>query len=293
MKYLIVIACFALGGCLSTDVTEPGQSNDAGVIQDQNLLAGATSSTNWPQEDGGRRRLAIKGKSQSGLTLYFKDTTGVAQKMTGIMRIYPAESIPAFASVKSVEVQIRDQDSLVLSSGFLRDNLSSTKDTVAFSLFFEIDSLQSLLTGFVYSKAAKDFLKSPFSMDPDFSSLIVHPHYSIHVVPDSGLPTVKDPVTGKMVMCFYIPGSPFFFKADRDTAIDIGPLPIGKYPIRIIRITEKAGETKTNLLEVFEALITPSPIDAVNHYHHDNIKTGKKLFEAEYGNSISIRSDNP
>ena len=288
MKRLLAISTILFISCMQPDSPSgPDGSNGSGV-KDQNLLAGATSSTNWPQEDAGKQYPVISGKSDSILTLFFKDTLGANMMRTGKMTAYVAGKIPSFETPLSKSIQIRNLSSISLTPAFFESLAGIDQDSGSFSLLFEFDASQCLITGFTYSISLKKFLRSPFSEDSNFTALVKNPHYSLHGIPDSSLPTVVDPTTGKAVMCFYIPGSPFFFKTISDTAIDIGPLPDGKFPIRVISITEAKGGTGKNILDVFEIKVSLNPIDATHHVPGYTIRKGEPLFETEYDRSLPI-----
>ncbi|HKP94457.1 MAG TPA: hypothetical protein VJ385_01750 [Fibrobacteria bacterium] len=300
MKKTLSIGLLFLAGCLKPDPTGPGPSGGDSGIVDENLLAGATSSTNWPPEDTGPDSLVINGTSDSTFELHFYEVLNpnpreiAPIKLSGKVSLYKAGKIPALEEVGGVNAHFSISDNFVISQALLQSLTGTLQDTASFSILVEVGNNQSLITGFTYSSKLKRLIKSPFSENPTHSYLITQPNYYIHGIPDSTLINLGYSVRGKSEWCFYIPGSPFFFKvADNDTGISIGPLPIGKYPIRLLRVVGTDGGTSQNRLEVHEVKITDGWIDATHHSPYKVIQPGQKLFSVDLKTSVSIRSQSP
>ncbi|MDB5102460.1 MAG: hypothetical protein JWP91_149 [Fibrobacteres bacterium] len=288
MKRILAISMLLVAGCLKPDATGPGR-NAGERIEDQNLIAGATSSTNWPQEDAGSHHPYLKGVADSLVVLRIYDSTGIPMKVTGKATLYLAGSIPALDTTESTSFPVSNVDSFDVPLEALRRLNSAGKDTVAFSILFESGRNQALITGFYFSSTLKKILRSPFSEKPDLETHLIDPHYAFHGVPDSLLANVRLYPEGKVEWCFYIPGSPFFFKASPDTAITIGPLPNGRFPIRLLRLAQSDGGT--NRMEVYEVKMNYGPQDATHHTPYRIIEAGTRLFVFDTMSAISIRSN--
>jgi hypothetical protein len=94
--------------------------------------------------------------------------------------------------------------------------------------------------------------------------------------------TVITPSTGNSEFCFYIPGTPVFEPVQADSHFNIGPLPFGEYPLRLLRLTRFAGNPGETLVEVWEA-----PIDKVDSGF--TLTPRAKVFSARTQGSLNLR----
>jgi hypothetical protein len=278
---------------MQPDPAGNGDSTLGTGIKDQDLMAGATSSTNWPQEDAGRQPQLVKGSADSSLILYFMDSTKTRIRMSGTLTLFKAGKIPALDAPDSLRIGFVDQDSIKVTSGALHAFSNGKDDTLYFSVLVEFGDLECFLAGFSYSPSLKKFLDSPFSEEPNYSGTISDRHYSIHGVPDSSLLNKGISSGGKIEWCFYIPGSPFYFKVSSDTAIDIGPVPQGQYPIRLLKVTEADGGSNRTQLDVYEVKVVDGLIDSMHHTSYNVIQSGEKIFTTLLSSPVSIRANKP
>jgi hypothetical protein len=293
MRAITVFALLALMGCMKPDPTGPTQSDITSGVEDQNLLAGATSSTNWPTEDGGHVPMEISGKADSILLLVFHDTHTTNEAIAGKVTFYQGGVIPALDPVISKSIDFPKTDSLRITSEAFRGLPSSSNDTIFFTVAIESDSLRSLITGFAYSIKQRAFIKSPFSVDSTSYPKLVPPRYSFRGVVDSSLLKTGTSIPGIEQWCFYIPGSPYFWKVGFDSILEIGPLPYGKYPFRMMRIRNSEGKLDRNRLEVFEVIVSAGLITGPGQHPPFYFKVGGKVLSVEVPASLSIRSNPP
>lgn len=293
VKRALSLAVLLLFGCLQTDPVSRPESGKGTGVEDLNLLAGATSSTNWPPEDAGRSVMNIQGRTDSSLILLFRDTSGNPVRMSGYLSLFRAGTIPAIDAPDSLRIDFSDAESLMVDDGALGKWSTVSADTLFFSALIRFDTTQCLLVGFAYSPNLKKFIISPFSEEPNFSATVSSPHYRIHGIPDTSLIHLGFSFEGKSEWCFYIPGSPYFYEVSPDTAIDIGPLPSGKYPIRLLRLTRIEGRTDKELLEAFEAIAAEAGVDATHHLPYRIIRAGDRIFSSLVNPSVSARFTSP
>jgi hypothetical protein len=288
MKILLAYVLLLMAGCMKPDPTGPEQTDAKSGIEDQNLLAGATSSTNWPQEDAGSKKIIAKGEVDTGIVIRFTDTAKTPMKMTGSLSIYQAGLISAIDIPESTTISFSDLDHISIPSKAITGLVSAHQDTILFSILIKSDTLQCLLAGFVYSIEHKKFLKSPFSGITTYSYPFSVSRYMIRGIPDSSLPTVTFSASGKTGWCFYIPGSPFFFNVKLDSAIRIGPVPQGNYPIRLLKLSSLDGVPGSSQLDVFEVKLVFS---GKNRDFPYAVSVGDRIFSQTVKSSVSIRSD--
>jgi hypothetical protein len=293
MKAAFVLALLAFMGCMKPDATGPAQSYPGSGIEDQNLLAGATSSTNWPTEDGGRVPMEISGSADSVLLLVFHDTHTTTEAISGKVTFYQGGVIPALDPVISHSLEFSKTDSLRISPEAFSGLPSASNDTIFFTVAVESDSMRSLMTGFAYSIKQKLFVKSPFSAGSATYPKLVVPRYSFKGLVDTSLINSGPSFPGIDQWCFYIPGSPYFWKAGFDSVLEIGPLPYGKYPFRMMRIRNLEGKLDRNRLEVFELIVSAGLITGPGQHPPFYFKVGDKVLSVEVPASLSIRSNFP
>jgi hypothetical protein len=242
------LVCISLMGCLSESGTGNGAKSDQSGIIDDNLRAGASSSTNWPNE--GNPVYEIHGRVDSALVLHFLDV-GAPAKISGKVTFYQGGIIPALDSVPSFEWPFSGTDSIEVPLNMLQDSLEvQGGDTLSFSMKVDADGNECLLVGFIYSIHQKKFLRDHFSLFPESTHFLVKPEYSFRGDLDSLLPHLP-PVTGNVQTSFYIPGTSYYWKKGLVSPLDIGPLPKGSYPLRLIRISDPESGSGSKV-EIFE-----------------------------------------
>lgn len=279
----------AMAGCLQTDPSGKGGDPSGNPdIRDRDLLAGATSSTNWPPDDA-HVRVAVNGTADSALTLRFHWLTE-RPKLSGRLRIFRVGPIPALDSVPELSVPFEDAESLFIGSDRLMAFLGRDTGAPRFALRIETDSGNCHFFGFEYSPGQRRFLHSPLSILAT-SSAVMYPDSSyLTGVLEPNLRKSASGGNGIPGLYFYIPGSPFFWKAGPDSTIGLGPLPKGGYPVRILRISDSETAQGTNRLETFAAIFTPVGEDPDTRRPVFSVSAGEKLESVEYKGSILLRA---
>lgn len=291
MKILFAFALLALMACLkpeSISGTTP-EDRESGII-DTDLLAGATSSTNWPAEDVFPERISVRGKADSQLVIhFFKVLTPI--QTTGRITLFQGGIVPILDSVTSTTFPFSEKDSLLIPESAFIPLRQDDSDTVRFSLKIETDTAECLFLGFVYSIKQKAFINSPFSIPSLSTAILTESKFSFKGTVDSVLALFGPSFAGKSEWCFYIPGTPNFWMAARvksgDT-LEVGRLPMGKYPLRLIRIQAQEANQRMNLLEVYSIKVT---IDSANQSRSFILGLGNRIIAREISNSKLIRPE--
>jgi hypothetical protein len=292
MKLALALGLLAISGCMQPDptgTTDPTTSKSG--VEDRDLLAGATSSTNWPQEDAPALPTWVSGSTESEPVLRFLDSSGAPLHASGRMTLYRAGIIPAFTAPESTVVAFENSGTQIVSHALLLQIDHDNADSVFFSVRVDLDSVESFMCGFLYSTRLKKILASPFSGKPDYSFNFASRRFAIHGVADPSLLKLGFPVQGKTTLCFYIPGSPFFFNVIPDSVLTIGPVPVGDFPVRLMRITASAGQTGPDQLEVYEVKVASFNLDSSHPKPYKVISCGKKIFTSMLKASDSVRVD--
>lgn len=292
MKPLLLSATLLLMGCMEPDGTVGSDSKpESSGIADEDRRAGATSSTNWPTEEAAAPRPKIKAMMDSNLTFQFLDTALNGIRRSGALILYRSGAIPALDAPDSVVIRFTDRLSADIAPRDLPPIRTGESDTLHFSVRVETDTLECLLLGFSYSIQEKRFLNPRFSSLPNAAYPMTSRHFSYRGKPDSSLARLGIADWGKDEWCFYIPGSPFFWKADYGPNLEIGPLPFGDFPVRLLRIGKTGAGSDVNHLETYEVKIRPKLPDGPNQgatVH--SFSLGAPLLSMDVDASISIRS---
>jgi hypothetical protein len=274
---------------MQPDPTGPGPVGNDTPIQDLDLRAGASSSTNWPSEDAGSIHLGVQGRADSNLTLYFR-ALFTPEKLSGRVSIFKAGVIPAIDSVPSKTMPFENVDSLTIPYELFEAIDRTGSDTVAFSIRVEIDTAQCLMLDFHYSRKQKNFIKSPFSLISGVSYPLLMPKYSFKGEVDSTILKMGAFAEGKTDWCFYIPGSPYYWKTRMDSVVEIGPVPSGTFPIRLLRLAHPDGDTKKNQLEAYEVILKKVDPDSAHNFKTSYVLIlGERRLTTTAPSSFSIR----
>ncbi|MDQ3002151.1 MAG: hypothetical protein M3Y08_12940 [Fibrobacterota bacterium] len=290
MKHLSTLVIILLMGCLKPEkVNGPDRNLGGPVIEDNNLLAGATSSTNWPQEDGGSQPIAVSGRADSVLVLRFRKILDPVN-LGGRISVFKGGVIPALESTPYFTVDYPVSDSIAFPlTELTRLQKEAGTDTVSFTLRIESDTLECLLLGFSYSLKLKKFISSPFSVFSGKPFLMSEIKYFIKGVVDSSIRNSGPYLQGKTEWCFYIPGSPYFWKAGFGDTLQIGPVPFGVFPFRLLKVLHPDGNKSKYRLEAYEVKMSLVSYNSKTFL----VKVGEQIFSFESTAPISIRSDNP
>ncbi len=293
MRFLFALAVIALTGCMKPDSKGLEPESNEPTIKDMDLRAGATSSTNWPTEDAGHTPMVISGRADSSLLLVFHNTQTTTEAIAGMVTFYQGGVIPALDTIITKSFAFQKTDTLHILPEEFQGMPSIGKDTVLFSIGIESDTLSSLIVGFAYSLKQKAFLRSPFSVDSTSFPKLAAPKYSFKGLVDSSLAKSGSSFPGNEQWCFYIPGTPYFWKAGFGSTLEIGPLPYGKFPFRLLRILASEGKLGRNRLEVFELNVVEAPITGPGQIPTYYIKVGDQVLGIDVPTSLSIRSKSP
>jgi hypothetical protein len=286
----------ALLGCLQTEPTgkEAQESTD---IQDPDLVAGATSSTNWPAEDAGPHPVEVFGTADSILTFAFKqspDSGGPALPIgfQGSVRLYRAGTIPVLDSVPTVSYPISRTASFQIAEEHLRPLISGEMDTLRFTVEFRSDSIRGLLPGFVYSLSRHEFLAWPPSINTEASVPLLDPHYRFAGVPDSAFQRVLSDTAGHPRFYYYITGSPYFWRhALTGDSLYIGPTVKARLPLRCVKVTSHAGTEKSFTIEVYSLSLEKESVnDSLHHFESvDRFRLAGLLLRRSGQGSLTLR----
>jgi hypothetical protein len=290
MKLLSALALIILMGCLKPESANgPDKTLGAAPIEDNTLLAGATSSTNWPPEDGGTQPISVSGRADSALVLKFRKILEPVS-LGGRITVFKGGVIPALDTTPYFTVDFPISDTFAFPLAELsRLRKEGGSDTVSFTLRIESDTLQCLLLGFSYSLKLKQFLNSPFSVFSGKPFLMSENKYFIKGLVDSSIRNSGPYLEGKTEWCFYIPGSPYFWTAGFGDTLQIGPVPFGVFPFRLLKILHPDGNKSKFRLEAYEVKMSLASFNSKTLV----VNVGEQILSFESSAPISIRSDNP
>ena len=286
MRVFLLAALAGLVGCLPPGNPSSSGKDDA-LLQDKVLLAGATSSTNWPPDDGGSIHVQANGRSDSQIVIGFTrilDTVPVS----GTLHLYRVGPIPALDSVREIALPFTNSDSVVVTPDVILRLDPGGPDTLGFSLRLETDSGNGFFSGFLFSKKDHKFIHSPFS-ELSTSLCVLFPDvYYLKAIVDTTLLRNASELGGKMNFCFYIPGSPYYWQTGTDSIV-LGPLPKGAYPIRYLRISQPTRDPGLTRLESFETEFIPIGNDPNTNHLLFRIRIGEVLSGLDFKGSVQLR----
>lgn len=295
------IALFALGlaliGCLQTDPAAKGDQARPD-IQDPDLVAGATSSTNWPAEDAGPHPVEIFGTLDSVLSFSFKQSPESGStilfpvEFQGKVRLFRAGTIPVLDSVPTLTYPLEHAASFRISEDQLRPLITSELDTLRFSVEFSNGKSIALMPGFVYSMSRHEFLAWPKSINTEASVPLIDPHYKFAGIPDSGFKRVLSDTSEHARFYYYITGSPYFWRhALIGDSLYIGPTVKARLHLRCVRVTSHAGPDKGYTIEVYSLSLEKESVNDSLHYFDqvDHFKLGALLLKRSGQGSLALR----
>lgn len=274
-------------GCFQADPAGTADEQGKPEIQDQDLLAGATSSTNWPQEDAGWHPVEIFGTTDSGLVFSFKrapDSGGEAIPfpLGGKASIYRAGLIPIFDPVPARSLQMPVSDSFRISPEDFKSLFPNEMDTLSFSVELSgSDSTRAFIPGFVYSRIQKKFLRLPPIFGTTASVPLTDRHYKFAGIPDSLFRIALNDTAENARFYYYIPGSPYFWEHSlKGDSLYIGPIPNGQYPLRFVKVKTHAGSVSDFVVEVYPLSLVKETVNDSLHrtWTKDFYRVGSLLF---------------
>lgn len=254
---LLALGLYALSACVQTDPADPGAGSEPRTPpEDPGRLTGASSSTNWPADIAQSQRFAT-WSSDPDLVLRFFDfppvfpPAEVPAKLKGTLHFYPGQAIPAFAPLPKHSFAFAETESLRVDMPAVLAALSASTDTVSLNIHIDLDSLGGWIHGLRFDRATGRIIASPDSATPEKRVILKEPKYYFQ----GSVPEVTSllPVTAgtKPEISFYIPGSPYFCKAQSDS-FHVGPLPRQAYPLRVIRTSASRVDPGGTLVEIWE-----------------------------------------
>jgi hypothetical protein len=285
--FFLCLFSLYLVGCLSPDTTNSGTTGkESETIEDNDLLAGSSSRTTWPPDIVGDTVISILLQPGKSLTYHFRILDSLNNpvnfKISGKLTLFRNGGIPAIDSVPSFEFAFVDQDSVTLSADQLLPFAKKGQDSIVFNIRMESPHWgNSFLMGFKFHLARAVFSNPELSFISINSVFLIRGEKYFHGPCD--LNTISSNLIGKgkSVLSFYIPGTPYFWKITPDS-INLGPVPEGLYPLRLLRITDMGDGLLGSEVEVFEML-------QLGTKHTASFQVGNRILEMRTEKTISLR----
>lgn len=283
------LSLFALSACLQTEPAGPGTDLDAEKLpEDNGRRAGASSSTNWPNEFVINRNKAV-WSFDSVLRIEFFDIPDRAPardssvKRSGTLYLYPANAIPALDSIKSVSWTIEEASAVDIPISRILTAATPGSDTVRFNVRLDLAPLHGWFQGFQYEKSTGKLIETPFSPLPEKTFFLKFDWFYFQGSVPQVTSLLPAPAGNNPEISFYIPGTPNFCKAQADS-FKVGPLPKGEYPLRIVRTSGLAGSTVGTLVEIWELKVTGQELIS-------NFTLGEPVLTFQSKGKISLRNE--
>lgn len=260
----MVAACLAAGllsACLKPDaVGGSSQVEEPPEVLEPILLAGATSSTNWPEEPNHRTRVTVMGRVDSVITLVFararEESEGYDRvSLSGTLTLFDGSTIPAVDTVPSAGMEFVDVDSVVVPVELIHSLPTHGRDTLGFGILVKVDTTQCFIGGFLHRKSTGKIIYSIFPENPPSAFQLLEPKYGYSAEVDTTGVTHLFPPAPSVEMSFYIPGSPFYWRPEPFGSITLSPLSEGPYPIRLILASPASGDSSRTHVTLFEVSV--------------------------------------
>jgi len=266
---------------MKPESTGPGTDNGQTPIGDDDRQAGATSSTNWPQEDVGSQPIQIIGTADSILSFSFMQalTAGsnpVPTRLAATFLLYRSGFNPLFDSVPTLRLVFPVSDTCRINAVDLNPLLQGDMDTLRFTVEVRIDSVRALFPGFTYSKKRKKFLEWPIHVNDSSTTSLTSPHYQFAGIPDSLLRSLQSDTSGNAKLYYYIPGAPYYWPPSfGHDSLYIGPTVYGRFPLRCIKVVSHSAPKVVFSIEVYALSLVKELVN--DSLHHSNPITVIKL----------------
>lgn len=293
-KNLALVAAAAISvGCMQTEPGGDKGNPDVNLPEDKNRSAGATSSTNWPAEIGTPRQISVYAKAESLLVLTFgkrgetaADPVNIPVQVAGRVILYRASTVPAYQDLDTSVFPFPMSDSVVITSDLVSKVARDDGDSIYLNINVLSDTMATWIFGIGYDKKSKRFFETPLSIQTETRAGFQPLPDTIKGVLDPQLSLPKPKLSGKSVLSFYIPGSPYFKSVQADS-LTLGPIPDGDYQLRLLRVTY-AGDKETGTeIESFE--IQSSKLADNNPIYV--FKTGALVFSYRTQSTLLLRPD--
>jgi hypothetical protein len=295
------LAAATFGGCLKAESPAgPEQDMEQTEVLEPVRIAGATSSTNWPDGlDGGRTAITVHGRADSLLSIDFmtlrdQDPGYTPTSIDGKYILYDGNGVPALAPVDSVMEIFHGKSTLTIPFSRVEELPRYGRDTLGLSIRIVSDTLECLIAGFYYSLSQRTFIHSPFSTNPQSSYHLHSPRDSFKAELDTvGVSALLDRTQPGLELSFYIPGSSYHWSLGSNYSIALGPIPKGPYPLRLIRRALTA-DSASALVEIYEVVVTKRVISIFGQPEKPAyFKIGAKLLGQEMVPPRSLRPSAP
>lgn len=289
-----VVVCLGMIGCLQPESTGPSsQGPTTKELEDPVLLAGASSSTNWPVKIQRQYPIEITGKADTSLRIFFVQFDSVTWvkrpiRIKGIVTLLPASAIPALNPVHPLELSFPETDTLEIPISLMDSLPGKGLDSVSFTLRVDSDTEQVQLMGFGYSKKRKEFYKSPFSSLSPVQLQLFSPRFSFKGRLDTATLLGKIPGYLDAEMSFYIPGTLFHRKFQFKDSLSIGPLPSGEFPLQLIAVEPVGVDKHESQVEIFEVILKRQALTGSFQF-----LIGERLLSKRFPGPVPLLPDNP
>jgi len=258
--------------CLKPEATAPATDGSTTTIGDDNRLAGATSSTNWPPEDDGTQPIQVFGTADSVLSFSFMQapemgSIPVPTRLAATILLYRTGYNPLFDSIPTLHLDFPISDTCKVTPEDFKPLMADDIDTVRFTVEIRTDTVRGLFTGFSYSKKQKKFLEWPFFVNTLGSTNLSGPHYDFVGIPDSGFRAFQSDTSGNAKFYYYIAGSPYFWPQSLGhDSLYIGPTVLGKFPLRCVKLFSEPGPKPVFTIEVYALTLVKELVNDTLHH---------------------------
>jgi hypothetical protein len=278
---LFAIMTFAMTGCLKTDPTGSQPDTQEPALEDNDLRAGSSSSTNWPTKSGdpdSSDQITVNVSVDSTMKIFFTYPLTVSielgsstlnqqpppAKVAGEMSFSKFGVIPVFSAPQSISEKFGETDTIRVSPALLDSLVEKNRDTLYFNIQISSDTLHAWLFGLGYIKSSKRFFRTITAATPVNSTALKPTGKFFEGRFDSADGLFQPYPTGTTKVYFYVPGTDFFWKARPDSGV-YGPIPDGVYPLRLLRVTSGGASSGDTEVDVFEVNSISRP-DSTKNY---------------------------
>lgn len=288
-----------LAGCLQTGPALEQGGPETAVLEPVRM-AGATSSTNWPVQEGGDSIITLSGDADTAIRIDFllidiktpviADTGYRPVRVRGMATLFDGSGIAPLRNVDSVNLMFDSTEALYLPARLLDSLPHHGRDTVVVNLRVTSDSMKCLVTGFIYDRVQRRFLQTPFSVNPPSSYYLAVPEFGFSAQLDTaGVSSMFPPVQGSE-WSFYIPGTPHYWSPESSTPILLDRIPKGIFPIRLLHLQPLGQDSDSTRVDIYEVTVTRF-IPGQNGQPHQPpvFRIGEKVLSTELPGRVEIR----
>lgn len=252
----LIFASSLLVGCMTSESPETMDPDPEGErISEPSMLAGSTSSTNWPVELGHDVRVSVMGSANSRLVLHFRKAKAFSSgydtvAISGMIQIFDGSSIPAVSPPDFKELRFESVDSVEIPIPLMNSLHPRGQDTVSVSMLLLVDSLRCFIPGVVYRRSTAEYIRSPFDENDPNAFTLSFPKYRFEGMLDTVGSSRLLSSGSKIQLSFYIPGSPYYWRPESFESLSLGPLSEGPFPLRLLLAVPEGSGTRVEIHEV-------------------------------------------